>query len=58
MCNHDHDSKNKTQKKGQKSHTSPSAKITDHHHDEEHSTWSRRSFMQALGLVGTGSIMV
>lgn len=38
--------------------TGPSAKITDAHHDEEHSTWNRRSFMQALGLVGGGSIML
>jgi len=58
MCNHDHNSKNKTQKKEQKLYKGPSAKITDHHHDKEHDTWSRRSFMQALGLVGTGSIVV
>ncbi len=59
MCDHHNTpKKNNTQKKGRKLYKSPSAKITDHHHDEEHSTWSRRSFMQALGLVGTGSIMV
>lgn len=39
----------------QKKHT-PSARITDHHHDDEHSSWSRRSFMQSLGLVGGGTI--
>ncbi|MBT8262043.1 MAG: DUF1501 domain-containing protein [Bacteroidia bacterium] len=27
-------------------------------HDQEHAEWSRRSFIQALGLVGGGSIML
>ena len=27
-------------------------------HDHEHSTWSRRSFIQALGLAGAGGIMI
>ncbi|HLW32503.1 MAG TPA: DUF1501 domain-containing protein [Aequorivita sp.] len=27
-------------------------------HDQEHSTWSRRSFIQALGLASTGGIML
>lgn len=27
-------------------------------HDKEHATWNRRSFIQALGLAGMGSIMV
>ena len=27
-------------------------------HDQEHAEWSRRSFIQALGLVGGGSIMI
>ncbi len=27
-------------------------------HDQEHSAWSRRSFIQALGLAGTGGIML
>ena len=54
MCNHNHNSN----KKGQKLFKGPSAKITDQHHDQEHATWSRRSFMQTLGLVGTGSIMI
>lgn len=57
MCNHDtnHSFSKKQTKKGS---SGPSAKITDQHHDDEHSTWSRRSFMQALGLVGGGSIML
>lgn len=56
MCTHD---KNHAQPKIKEvgSH-GPSAKITDAHHDEEHSAWNRRSFMQALGLVGGGSIML
>jgi len=28
------------------------------HHDQEHRSWSRRAFMQALGLTGAGSIML
>ncbi len=56
MCNHD---KMNAFAKAKKNKTvGPSAKITDAHHDEEHSTWNRRSFMQALGLVGGGSIML
>lgn len=27
-------------------------------HDQEHSTWNRRSFIQALGLAGAGSVML
>ena len=27
-------------------------------HDEEHKVWSRRSFMQALGIAGSGSMML
>lgn len=27
-------------------------------HDKEHATWNRRSFIQALGLAGAGSIML
>ncbi|WP_456422024.1 DUF1501 domain-containing protein [Lutibacter sp.] len=30
----------------------------DENHDKEHAIWNRRSFLQALGLVGTGSIML
>lgn len=31
-----------------------------HHdgHDQEHKTWSRRSFLQALGIAGSGSMML
>ncbi|WP_209402565.1 DUF1501 domain-containing protein [Pseudozobellia sp. WGM2] len=27
-------------------------------HDQEHKTWSRRSFLQALGITGSGSMML
>jgi len=27
-------------------------------HDEEHKSWSRRSFLQALGIAGSGSMML
>ncbi len=30
----------------------------DEEHDQEHKTWSRRSFMQALGIAGSGSMML
>ena len=67
MCNHD--SKNSKHQPGNHSGSSkqkapkrnyhgPSAKITDAHHDQEHSTWNRRSFLQALGLVGGGTMML
>lgn len=65
MCNHD--SKHSTpdnyrdsrkQKAPKHSSHGPSARITDAHHDEEHSTWNRRSFMQALGLVGGGTMIL
>ncbi|HIB47307.1 MAG TPA: DUF1501 domain-containing protein [Flavobacteriaceae bacterium] len=47
MCQHDHIPKKKnTQKKEQNVH------------DQEHATWNRRSFIQALGLVGGGSMML
>lgn len=55
MCDHDKHLHSNTGK--EKSH-SPSAKITDAHHNEEHNTWNRRSFLQALGLIGGGTIMV
>jgi uncharacterized protein (DUF1501 family) len=29
-----------------------------HAHEQEHSKWNRRSFMQALGLAGAGSVML
>lgn len=53
MCNHDH----KTTPHKEKA-TAPNAKKTDAHHAQEHSTWNRRSFIQALGLVGGGTMMV
>lgn len=56
MCNHNKD--NSPSKNKSNSSQSPSAKITDAHHDKEHSSWNRRSFMQALGLVGGGSMML
>jgi len=43
-------------------HNTPSSKTSEskekHIHDQEHATWSRRSFIQALGLAGGGSIML
>lgn len=45
MCNH--------HKKGQIHSARPK---TDTKHNEEHKTWNRRSFLQALGLVGGGTI--
>ena len=67
MC--DHDSKHSSllsadqassrkRNSSKKASHGPSARITDAHHDEEHSTWNRRSFMQALGLVGGGTMML
>ena len=35
-----------------------SGQINHDHHDHEHDYWSRRSFIQALGLVGGGSILM
>lgn len=55
MCDHHTPS---SSKKDQKKPHAPSAKITDAHHNEEHTTWNRRSFLQALGLIGGGTIMV
>lgn len=46
MCNSHHIPKNKTSKEEKTVH------------DHEHATWSRRSFIQALGLAGAGSVMV
>jgi uncharacterized protein (DUF1501 family) len=34
------------------------SKDEKHIHDQEHAEWSRRSFIQALGLAGGGSIML
>jgi len=44
-----------------KIHTIPQKNISKDErsiHDKEHSTWSRRSFIQALGLAGAGGIML
>jgi len=35
-----------------------SIKITDKAHDQDHRNWNRRSFLQALGLAGAGSMIV
>lgn len=43
-----------TKKQQQKEKAAPKKSI----HDQEHSTWNRRSFIQALGLAGAGSMMV
>ncbi|MEM7085624.1 MAG: DUF1501 domain-containing protein [Bacteroidota bacterium] len=42
-------------------HSIPNKKTTKeekHIHDQEHSKWNRRSFIQALGLAGAGSMML
>ena len=42
-------------------HSIPNKKATKkekHSHDQEHSQWNRRSFIQALGLAGAGSMML
>ena len=43
-------------------HNTPNSKTSEKKekriHDQEHATWSRRSFIQALGLAGGGSIML
>jgi len=42
-------------------HSIPNKKATKkekHIHDQEHSQWNRRSFIQALGLAGAGSMML
>ena len=46
MCNNNHIPNKK------------SSKEEKHIHDHEHSTWNRRSFIQALGLTGAGSMMI
>lgn len=60
MCNHDsqHSKLSRKHTTSKKVSHGPSARITDAHHDEEHSTWNRRSFLQALGLVGGGTMML
>ncbi|MEZ4969225.1 MAG: DUF1501 domain-containing protein [Flavobacteriaceae bacterium] len=39
-------------------HKSPHKGIDQDGHDLEHKTWSRRSFLQALGIAGSGSMML
>jgi len=42
-------------------HHIPKAKSTTdekHIHDQEHASWNRRSFIQALGLAGAGSVVL
>ena len=47
MCNNHHIPKKK-----------PSQKEDKNIHDQEHSKWNRRSFIQALGLAGAGSVVL
>ncbi|WP_149274444.1 DUF1501 domain-containing protein [Pareuzebyella sediminis] len=39
-------------------HSSPHKGLHHKGHDMEHKTWSRRSFLQALGIAGSGSMML
>ncbi len=39
-------------------HHSTYKKVKEDIHNQEHKQWSRRSFLQALGLVGSGSILL
>lgn len=39
-------------------HPIPPNSKDGHGHDDEHKYWSRRSFLQALGIAGSGSIML
>ncbi|MFT4673716.1 MAG: hypothetical protein ACJAYD_000546 [Patiriisocius sp.] len=39
-------------------HHAKGIKGNKHAHDQEHATWNRRSFIQALGLAGAGSMML
>ncbi|MEM9144265.1 MAG: hypothetical protein AAGA86_14845, partial [Bacteroidota bacterium] len=38
--------------------TTPFKGLEHDGHDDEHKTWSRRSFLQALGIAGSGSMML
>ncbi len=38
--------------------TTPHKGIEHDGHDQEHTSWSRRSFLQALGIAGSGSMMM
>ncbi|MDC6387611.1 DUF1501 domain-containing protein [Maribacter sp. PR1] len=39
-------------------HNSPHKGLQHDGHDQEHQIWSRRSFLQALGIAGSGSMML
>jgi len=39
-------------------HNSPHKGLEHDGHDHEHQYWSRRSFLQALGIAGSGSMML
>lgn len=39
-------------------HNTPHKGIEHEGHDQEHKSWSRRSFLQALGIAGSGSMML
>ena len=56
MCNPNN--KDNFSRKAKKALHRPSARLSDSHHNDEHHNWNRRSFLQALGLVGGGSIML
>ena len=40
------------------SHHSPYKGLQHEGHDDEHKLWSRRSFLQAMGIAGSGSMML
>jgi len=58
MCTHDTPHNTSFSRKTKKNAARPSAKLSDAHHNDEHDLWNRRSFIQALGLVGGGSMML
>ena len=39
-------------------HNNHGSSIQDDGHDQEHKYWSRRSFLQALGIAGSGSMLL
>ena len=58
MCTHDTNHNHSFSRKAKTATSRPSAKLSDAHHDDEHHSWNRRSFLQALGLVGGGSMLL
>ena len=56
MCTDHTSSKHHFSRKASSKTERPTAGLADTHHDDEHHQWSRRSFLQALGLVGGGTI--